>query len=286
MLKKINAGNDFNIIQEFFDNNIPYSDFSAISLVSWSHGKDVFYSLTDEGLIVKMPTYLGEEYIYSAYLLQFNTQFICELKNLSNKFHYVPESSLKYFPDTTIIKEDRDAFDYIYIIEKLANIDKDSNHLAQHIHKFEAAFSNITYRKINLLDNTTRRSLLELCMEWCMAKNFNTVDTASELYALNTYFKYSTSIKDFSVGIFDGDKLIAYTLNELHGKEWVIGHFGKSSYSYKHSSLLSEVYSAKLLYEQGIKYLNHQQDTGILSLRSFKESLQPEKFLKKYTIEI
>jgi hypothetical protein len=233
-----------------------------------------------------MPNYLTEGYTYCLYLTESNIPLINELSALSTIYNYVPEESISLFNNYGTNIEDRDAFDYVYKTRHLADLANEDPKVARRLAKFENMYPKIALRHLDLTNTATIDKMLLLTESWCNYKGFDDEALDSEIKAVVTYATHSSFITDESYGIYDDDKLIAFTLNEIHSKDWCIGHFGKSDYSYKYLSLISEIYTARIMSKRGVVFLNHQQDTGIVSLREFKESLRPFSFLRKYTLTL
>lgn len=285
-LIKLSDSRNFKELQSFFSSQIPYSDFSPISLVSWSHGKPLLYSLSEYGLVLHMPDYLSDGYLYSLFLTKIDKVFIDELKVLSTKYNNVPETNALILARYGNLTEDRDAFDYIYDIDKLAHLNELNTDVRRKLNKFEALYPTIVVKPLDLRLSPIRDNIIRLTELWCEQKSFTPTETENEVNAVLTYIQYAQLINDFSIGIYNADKLIAFTLNEIHSNDWALGHFGKSDYDYKYVSIVSEIYTARLLAKHGVRLLNNQQDTGIQSLRIFKESLLPLNYLKKFTLSL
>lgn len=284
MLTKVSNLNDFNVLQQNFSSMPePYSDFSAISLLSWAHGREIYYCLSKGGILLKLPMYLDEGYVYTLYLHSEDTGLLENTKSLTNKLHFVPECSLQYLPQNVETREDRDSFDYIYSLKNLTSLSEVGKNVRHRVRKFDNSFTNVNCRKLVWNHHDDRDKVLALCNEWCAAKHLTGEETQAEIFAISTYISYSDYIEDYSIGIYHKDSLIAFTLNEVHN-EWSIGHFGKASYKYRDSSLISEILTARELEKLGVCFLNHQQDTGIQNLRKFKQSLNPTRYLRKYTV--
>ena|SRR2546425_11671494 len=84
-------------------------------------------------------------------------------------------------------------------------------------------------------------------------------------------------------GLFDGSRLIGFSIQEQVHNGYVIGHFGKAAKNYVGLNQFLENECAKIC-AQGSTYLNNEQDLGIEGLRRAKSLWRPLFFLKKYTI--
>ena len=85
--------------------------------------------------------------------------------------------------------------------------------------------------------------------------------------------------------MFVGDELAGFTINELLDSEFAVLHFEKA-HAKNHVGIFQFLMleTAKYLHNLNIKYLNYEQDLGILGLRKHKQSYYPAYMLKKYTV--
>jgi hypothetical protein len=79
--------------------------------------------------------------------------------------------------------------------------------------------------------------------------------------------------------------MVAYSIYEIRD-DYAIGHFEKALK--EHNGLYDYLKhtTAKELHEKGVKYINYEQDLGIVGLRQTKLLLHPEHYLKKYSISL
>jgi hypothetical protein len=109
-------------------------------------------------------------------------------------------------------------------------------------------------------------------------------ETDSELKALKRLLSESGRFNLSPLAVYIDDVMVAYSIYEITKGDYAVGHFEKALkvhdglYDYlKHKT-------ANDLHQQGVKYINYEQDLGIAGLRRTKLLLHPEHFLKKYTI--
>jgi uncharacterized protein len=276
---------DRETIEAFTEKYPPYSDFSVLSMLSWNAADDNAFSVLHNNLVIKLKDYLGDGYNYSFIGTENPNESLEELFKITDVIGFVPEfvaetvDKKKY-----LVEEDRDSFDYIIDIGGLSGLSGGTyKSLRRSIREFTGKFSGYTVRELDL--RRDKRLILDLTKLWCSLKDFDKEKTDEDVETVEKFIKYSKGFNVFSFGLFVSGSLIAFTLNELKGTDWAMGHFGKSDNRYNNSSFVMEHETAKKLWEMGYRHINLQQDTGLLGLREAKSALKPAYYLKKYTIK-
>ena len=279
---------DVVILGKFTQDFLPFSDFNPLSLICWNSDNTNGYSFHNGNLIIRLKDYLTDGRIFSVLGANNIEGTIDTLLSNHSRLSMVPDHVVTNLdPSKYTIETDRDSFDYVIDLEKFSSLSGgDYKSVRRHIRAFEEAHSNISVRELNLTENGDSSMLLLLTKDWAHQKKFNQEKLQEDLHMIQTFLELSKSFNTNGYGLFKSDRLIAYTLNEVIGSTWVMGHFGKSSYEYEYSSLYIEHATASAHFSRGYKFLNHQQDTGLLGLRESKMALHPIKFLKKYTVSL
>lgn len=180
---------------------------------------------------------------------------------------------------------DEDNFDYIMSTVEIAELSgshykwkrRDLSKLRDYELKEKIMFDYI--------DLKTQEEILTLYDKWISYKQEDK-SIVHELEALQTFLNTpKLHPNSLFVGIYDGKKLVSFTINELSHDRYAMGSFAKSDYNYRGVSSYGEHLTAKILKDLGYKYLNHEQDLGIENLRDYKNSWKPINFLKKYKIK-
>ena len=88
------------------------------------------------------------------------------------------------------------------------------------------------------------------------------------------------------MGIFEEDRMLAFTIEEVLPDAYAICHFWKadSSRAGIFDFLMQE--KARHLETLGVQFLNYEQDLGVPALRTAKSSFRPVRFLKKFTARL
>lgn len=277
---------DVVILGKFTQGFLPFSDFNPLSLICWNSENINGYSFHNGNLIIRLKDYLTEGRIFSVLGNNDIESTVDILLSDHSRLSMVPDFIVSKLDSSKYnINPDRDSFDYIIDLEKFSSLSGgDYKGIRRHIRVFEEAYSNITVRKLKLTENEDSAMLLSLTKDWANQKKFNQEKLQEDIHMIQTFLELSKGFTTNGYGLFKSGRLIAYTLNELIGSNWVMGHFGKSSYEYEYSSLYIEHATALAHFSLGYKFLNHQQDTGLIGLRESKMALHPIKFLEKYTI--
>lgn len=279
---------------ELFNSKFPpYSDFNFISMYVWDTKEEMMISKLNNNLVVRFTDYIDGQPFFSF----FGDNKVAETADILieySKQNY-KKSHLRLIPEHTAmflskddhfeLEYDIDSFDYIYEVEHLANMDKWPQHTSgKHVRSFSKNF--LDYRVAHsAVNEVNKEDYLNLFKKWAENRNILDGATNNEYIALDRIF--NDSFKDLRVvSLFIEDKLIAFTIYEVISKDYAISHFAKSDKS--HHKAVSDFLNweeAKIIYTQGVKYFNWEQDLGIPGLRKSKEKYNPCTRLKKCVLK-
>jgi len=274
---------------------LPYSDFNFVSMWSYDLKGEMRIAELNGNLVVRFSDYLTEEPLYSfigdAKVTE-TAQALLELsgkEGLEQKLQLVPEVTAKLIdPGLLSVEEERNHFDYILSLEKLGDFEQSRlNGHASFKRRFLEQYPQSEAKILELNTVEHRVEVMSLTTIWIENK---AKQTKSFLNHLEEAVKRFLVIHDLhnqnlvSIGISLEGKLIAFTINELVNADYAVCHFMKGDNSHKgiYSHLVSE--SAKALLQRGCKYVNFEQDLGLLNLRQSKKTFEPVDFLKKYSV--
>jgi len=266
----------------------PYSDFDLVSLLCWnSHSKNVFSTL-NSNLVIGVKDYLGDALCFSIIgthqLFNSVETFLKETKKLS----FVPEevATLVETKKNFLVMEDRDNFDYILDTKIFGalrgSVYKDFRKV---LGAFDKKNKGWVLRTIDLCNKSFVKEVVDLVHVWCRDKSFTQAKTSEVIFSLDALVKIYLEFKIVCFGLYIKDRLVAFSANEIIGNGWAFGLFGFSLRKEfpDVARVLEYLVSIELL-KLGVRYLNIQQDVGEVGLRTYKTSLKPARFLKKYTI--
>lgn len=294
---------DKDSIESFVSKVDPYSDFNFISLYSWSlHSQTMFY-LNHGMLLLKLPDYNSQEYIFSFMILDnFKTNFSHILnyfkKNrLPLSFSLLPEylvPNLRNFLDSQQfnykLKEDRGDFDYLIDIKNtLAATGHEYADYRYKLSKFARTWADqiepYSFDANNEKDIKQAELLLK---EWVLSKKSNETNYEFESLAFSRFLQIAQgpSNKINYKAFTRNGALVALSSYEVLNSNQAVGHFIK--YSSKIPNLFYYLVNetCKDANSLNIRELNIEQDLDIATLRASKMHLRPSGFLKKYTLEI
>jgi hypothetical protein len=279
---------DKNEVEKFTSKFPHYSDFNFLSMWCWDIHNKVKISLLNDNLVVSFSDYLsGEEYLSflgdndvlktAEQLIKFSTE------NYKKSFlKLIPEElTLNFKGSNFLLKEDRDAFDYIYLVEDLANMDHWSkNTSGKRIRQFIQKKHNYKVAHSTLAD-VSIKEYLHIFHKWAESKQ---IDNHFELNEFKAFEKLA-NVNDPNLrllSLYENEKMIGFTLYELISNHYAISHFAKADK--RHHAAIFDLLNweeAKYLHKLGVKYYNWEQDLGIESLRYAKIKYRPAFLLRK-----
>lgn len=270
----------------------PYSDFNFTSLWCWDVKQETKLSYLFDNLVVVMSDYLSGQPCHSFIgtnhmhetahaLLEHRKQL-----GLAPILKLVPhECATQLHEDSLNVHEDDLNFDYILDVQKLTTYPGSA--LKSHrnlVTKFSKTFQAET-RVLPLQAPETKATLLAFFKKWVELRQKPLADTENEFLAFQRFFELVPDARLVCLGIYAGDGLVGFTLNELPGKDTAMIHFEKAdpvTYPGAYQVVMQE--TAKYFLSQGYSYINYQQDLGIPGLKNAKRSFDPHLYLKKYQI--
>ncbi len=271
----------------------PYSDFNFVSMWSWDIKGEMLISMLHGNLVVGFTDYLTGEPFYSFLGNNEVNDTVEKLLELSKKegsinptLKLVPEDSIKGLDEKKFkIIEDRNHFDYVYDLKKLSEYKGSEYHIKRNsISSLLRKTQNIYTKKIDHQDEKNKYHIFSLNNEWLAHKKSKDpfFNIPNELIAINKFL--SANFKNaYAVGVFEGEKMIAYFIGEILSNDHAVGHFCKAT---KYNGLFELIMkeSSVISLDLHVRFLNFEQDLGVDGLRTSKMSYRPVNFLKKYLI--
>lgn len=270
----------------------PYSDFNFSSLWSWSD-EETYISELNDNLVIKFKNYITNEPFYTFIGTNQVNHTIktlleeTEKRGLYPKLKLIPEVALKADPkilDQFAIEEDRDNFDYIYLLEEAKEF-KGNKHRAKRnfINRFKKLY-NSHHQLIDLNNPEIQKDILDLFYTWQKIKGKRNEEVENELLAIKKMLQFSKDLKLICVGLHIDKRLVGFSINEILSDGYAMNLFEKADTTYQGIFPYLKYISTLYLLELESKFLSHEQDLGIEGLRKSKMSYNPKFFLKKYTI--
>lgn len=273
----------------------PYSDQHFTSLFVYDTENECQFSILYGNLVIEMSHYVTGQplitLIGTQHIDQTIAQLFCFLQATSRpqRLDLVPEACVNMLSESTRLSysifEDTDNVDYILSVEAIAQLSggKFRTH-RQRINQFLRENPQHSVKRIDLMDANIQKDIIDLFERWRKAKTRTHEEVTTELAALKKIIAYESHFSLINIGIYDANKMIAITINEIIENKYYVGHFGKYDQAYNGISYYAEHVTAKYMSELGCKCMNFEQDLGFLGLREFKLSWHPVQFLRKFTI--
>lgn len=241
--------------------------YDGFLMCRWGKGKDIMYALP-----------IGKGDFKSAV-----TALYEDSKQLGIPFRIygVTENYKKlldeYFPEMFTYEYDAGNNDYIYSVEKMAELRGKKYHgKRNHINNFKKNNPNWSFERITK-DNID--DCITLHSEWILNREED-VDYSFEFEAVLTAFENFEAL-NFVGGLIRVDgKAIAYTLGERHSEIVFVSHFEKAPADLQGAyPIINQEFTKNCLMEY--EYVNREEDLGLEGLRKAKQSYYPEIFLEK-----
>ncbi len=257
---------------------------NIVNLLVWQKMYGNMYAVSDDMLFIKSGG-IEEE----TYRLPFGDNLEKGIEILKNHtgLEYPPlwvqqgdrfvEFNLKFGDDYELITQ-RDAFDYIYLQEDLANLSgkkyhSKRNHISAFTKKYNWEYRDIT--KDNIPD------ILECAEEW-YRENSERFDKymQCEKNGIKLILENMELLDCKGGAIYIDGKAVAFTLGSPINRDIFDIHIEKALPEYATAYTVINNEFAKTLREY--KYINREDDLGLEGLRKAKLSYKPNILLKKY----
>lgn len=282
--KKVEIG-DISVFKKYIGFSGELSCESAfVNLLIWESAYNNMWAQEDGQLIIKSGK--GED---SSYRLPFGNDFLRGIELVreysGEKYpdFWVQEGARldnfkAHFGDKYIFEENRDAFDYIYLREDLANLSgkkyhSKRNHISAFSKKQDWVFRPITAE--NIAD-------VKLCAEKWYKENADREDKylRCERCGVETILDNMELLGVRGGAVYVGENVVAFTLGSKISGEIFDIHIEKALNDYAEAYTVINREFARTLTEY--KYINREDDMGLEGLRKAKLSYKPAILLKKY----
>lgn len=278
------------LIERFTAKFAPYSDFNFVSMWSWDTKGEMSVSILNGNLVVKFTDYLSGEPFFSFLgdnQIPETTQTLLEFSGSLHdvlELRLVPEDVARFCTEFFSTEEDQDAFDYVYEVSHLADMDKWPQHTSgKKVRRFLK--ENPSYEvKLFSINEAPKDECLNLFKKWAEVRSMDP-DELSEFTAAERIF--SSGIDTLRVvSLYIKGELVGFTIFEIISKDYAVSHFAKADKdAHPSASDVLNWEEAKILNKSGVKYFNWEQDLGIIGLRKSKEKYGPVLRLKKFIIK-
>ena len=262
------------------------ADYCFANLFMWRKEYNSLISFNDNRLLVGNPEWhmyaypKGDgEFVPSVELLLEEAHSHGDKLMLRGLTDKTLDEFMPVYGDRFEISEDRENADYIYSIDKLANLP--GRHLASkrnHINKFERN-GKWEFRKVDSVDLHPAKEFV--------AKFFEEKDDPelkSEAVAMKEMFDHFDELEFMAGMLYQNDEAVAFTAGTRLDKETFDVHFEKALPDAEGAYTMINREFARLIASEypEIEFINREEDMGLEGLRKAKFSYHPDLLLMKY----
>lgn len=177
----------------------------------------------------------------------------------------------------------RDFSDYLYDYDSLLNlVGKKFSGQRNHINGFKKNYSNYKIKKITKKEIPRIKEFLKEYKK--EHKNAGRIEKSEFSNTLKLLDNYSLA-KYVGIYVEIDNKIASFTIGEYAGKTLII-HVEKALKSYKGIYPSTFNFLLKHAKKDGIEFINREDDSGDLGLRTSKTQYQPIKLVHKYFVEV
>lgn len=268
------------------------SEYSFANLFFW--GDQKFAVLENE------PVFLSRFGTWYSYLLPQGTDLRMAISALRQDAHErnIPfrlfgltarevEQVGLLFPEEFSFRPMRDSFDYVYEIDRLAELHgKKLQAKRNHCNRFEAAFPD--YEVLTLTPELLPRCR-SMAQQWYLAHESAHPETNfdGEKRALASAFDYFTELHMEGIALQTGEELVAFSMGNRIREDTFDVNFEKAIPEINGAYPMVNREFARRIREKypAVRFLNREDDMGLEGLRRAKESYFPDVLLEKFVGE-
>jgi len=187
------------------------------------------------------------------------------------------------YPGQFRFHSDRDSFDYVYEIDKLASLSgKKYQAKRNHINRFRDIYPNY---KVEALNESNLSAAIQMVQTWYEQKTTENPDSDfhMEKAAISKAFHYYHELDMEGLLLWGEDRLLGITLGSPLSSDTFDIHFEKAFSDVQGAYAVINQEFARYLKEKypQICYLDREEDMGIEGLRKSKLSYHPHHLVEK-----
>lgn len=202
------------------------------------------------------------------------------IRGVSASFREILEAR---FPDEFVLTEERDSFDYLYLVHDLIKLKGKYHRKRNHVKNFKKLYPDYQYVPLS-------SELIEPCIanlkDWCEKKGcYEDKSLVCEMDAIIEILERFGHLNYKGGVILIDGKVEAFTLGEVLNNDTVLIHTEKGNTDFKG---IYQAINQEFLFQewQDMIFVNREDDMGIEGLRKAKLSYFPIKLITKYRIEL
>ena len=194
----------------------------------------------------------------------------------------------EFFPGRFTCTADRDGYDYLYDIDRLADLGGKKLHAKRnHIHRFEENNPSWVYEEIT---PATLAECLEMDREWYRRSMVREgkeeeEDLGNEGVALRLALAHYDELGLEGGLIRVYGEVVAFTIGDILSSDTYDVHFEKAYGELQGAYAAINQQFARWVREHHpqVRYLNREDDMGVEGLRKAKESYYPDRMVEKHS---
>ncbi|XZK61483.1 DUF2156 domain-containing protein [Clostridium perfringens] len=299
MFKKITL-KDKSLYYQYIDKNKFLScEYSFATLFMWKDFNDIEYDIVNNIFIIKKyDKNNGKFFIEPLGDIDDNSliNIIDYLESIRKKekskwlFGDVSINFLNRLEDiykeNLIFEEEKNNFDYVYNFDDLRNLS--GRKFRKKRNKYNQFIKNYNYKTAffkSFLDNKEREECLEFLEEWSLENKEMDEEFLAEIDGTRNLINYLGQLDLDLIKLYVDNKLIGISIGERFNDSTYIVHVEKCLKEFKgaYAFINNELLKNSFLY---LKYVNREEDLGILGLKKSKMSYNPKFFERKYLVKI
>lgn len=272
-------------------------EYSFTNLFAWGTAYDQKIAKVDGFLTARLHGSLGCSYLWPAgkgNVDQVLTDLEADAKDRDATFRLVcltpPQvAELEALrPGQFVVTADRDGFDYLYEVDKLADLGGRKLHSKRnHCKRFEESNPGWTYEDMTAV---ALAECIEMDAEWDRrSRQREGIEEAQDM--TNEKKAFLLASRHFEdLGLEGGiirvyGEVVAFTMGDILSTDTFDVHFEKAYSELQGAFAMINREFARRVRERhpGIRYLNREDDMGVEGLRKAKESYYPDLMVEKHS---
>lgn len=190
------------------------------------------------------------------------------------------------YKEDLIFEEEKNNFDYVYDFNDLINLS--GRKFRKKRNKYNQFIKNYNYKTKffkSFLDNKEKKECLEFLDKWYLENKQEDDEFLAEINGTRNLINYLEELDLDLIKLYVDNKLIGISIGEKFNDSTYIVHVEKclkafnGAYAFINNSLLKNSFL-------DLKYVNREEDLGVLGLRKSKMSYNPKFLERKYLVKI
>ncbi|HFE9682426.1 TPA: DUF2156 domain-containing protein [Clostridium perfringens] len=190
------------------------------------------------------------------------------------------------YKEDLIFEEEVNNFDYVYDFNDLINLS--GKKFRKKRNKYNQFIKNYNYKTEffkSFLDNKEKKECLEFLDKWYLENKQKDDEFLAEINGTRNLINYLEKLDLDLIKLYVDNKLIGISIGERFNDRTYIVHVEKclkdfnGAYAFINNALLKNSFL-------DLKYVNREEDLGVLGLRKSKMSYNPKFLERKYLVKI